>query len=252
MDLGKIRLLVFALWLLAARIGQAQDGLWLAHVDSLWQQGAFEEALAILDDSLRRNPNAAELRWRRSRVYVELGLRARDKERQRALYRLGLEDARAAIAADSLNSRAYAAAAIAVGRLALVSSASAKVELARQIRAYIDQALALDPSDDVAYHLRGRWHYEVATLSFFERTLVRLIYGGIPDASLEEAAEDFRRALALRKRVVHHLELGRTLLQLGDREGAIHELERALALPPTEPDDALYQEEARRLLARIR
>jgi len=249
---GKIPLLIVVLWLLAAKVGQAQDGLWLAHVDSLWRQGAFEEALALLDDSLRRNPNAAELRWRRSRVRVELGLRASDKERQRELYRLGLEDARAAIAADSLNSRAYVAAAIAAGRLALVSGPRAKVELARQIRAYIDRALALDPNGDIAYHLRGRWRYEVATLSFFERTLVRLIYGGLPDASLEEAAEDFRRALALRERVVHHLELGRTLLRLGDREGAIHELERALALSPTDPDDTTYQEEARRLLARIR
>ncbi|BBM70565.1 tetratricopeptide repeat protein [Rhodothermus marinus] len=249
---GKTRLLIVALWLLGAKVGWAQDGLWLAHVDSLWRQGAFEKALALLDDSLQRNPNAAELRWRRSRVRVELGLRARDKERRRELYRLGLEDARAAIAADSLNSRAYVAAAIAAGRLALVSGPRDKVERARQIRAYIDRALALDPNDDIAYHLRGRWHYEVATLNFFERTLVRLIYGGLPDASLEEAAADFRRALALRERVVHHLELGRTLLRLGDREGAIHELERALALPPSEPDDTTYQEEARRLLARIR
>ncbi len=244
--------LLGAFGLLLVEAGWAQNGRWLAHVDSLWRQGAFEEALALLDDSLQRNPNAAELHWRRSRLRVELGLRARDKERQRALYRLGLEDARAAIAADPRNSRAYVAAAIAAGRLALVSGPRTKVELARQIRAYIDRALALDPNDDIAYHLRGRWHYEVATLSFFERTLVRLIYGGLPDASLEQAAEDFRRALALRERVVHYLELGRTLLRLGDREGAVHELERALALPLTEPDDTTYQEEARRLLERIR
>ncbi|SHK18657.1 tetratricopeptide repeat protein [Rhodothermus profundi] len=240
------------LGLLLGKAGWAQDGAWLAYVDSLWQQGAFAEALALLNDSLQRTPNAAELLWRRSRVRVELGMRASEKQQQRALYWQALEDAQAAIAADSLNSQAYVAAAIAAGRLALVSGARAKVEHARQIRAYIDRALALDPNDDVAYHLRGRWHYEVATLSGFERTLVRLLYGGLPDASLEEAASDFRRALAIRERVVHHLELGRTLLRLGDRAGAIRELKRALALPPTEPSDTTYQEDARRLLGRIR
>ncbi len=249
---SKTKLVHLVLLLFVVEAGRAQNGAWLAHVDSLWQRGAFEEALALLNDSLQHNPGAPDLLWRRSRVRVELGMRVRDKERQRDLYRLGLEDARAAIAADSLNSQAYVAAAIAAGRLALVSSPRTKVTYVRQIRAYIDRALALNPNDDIAYHVRGRWHYEVATLSFFERTLVRVIYGGLPDASLEAAAADFRRALALRERIVHHLELGRTLLRLGDREGAIQELEQALALPPTEPDDPTYQEEARQLLARIR
>jgi len=238
--------------LLVVAAGQAQNGAWLAHVDSLWQRGAFEEALALLNNGLQHNPGAADLLWRRSRVRVELGMRAPEKGQQRALYRQALADAQAAIAADSLNSRAYVAAAIAAGRLALVSSPRDKVAYARQIRGYIDRALALNPNDDIAYHVRGRWHYEVATLSFFERTLVRVIYGGLPDASLEAAAADFRRALALRERIVHHLELGRTLLRLGDREGAIRELEQALALPPVEPNDSTYQEDARRLLARIR
>ncbi|MDQ7041287.1 MAG: hypothetical protein Q9M35_10145 [Rhodothermus sp.] len=249
---GKTGLVHLVLLLLVVEAEQAQDDVGLAHIDSLWQCGAFEEALALLNERLQHSPGAADVRWRRSRVRVELGMRAREKERQRELYWMGLQDAQAAIAADSLNSQAYVAAAIAAGRLALVSSPRAKVTYARQIRAYIDRALALNPNDDIAYHLRGRWHYEVATLSFFERTLVRLLYGGLPNASLEEAAADFRRALAIRERVVHHLELGRTLLRLGDREGAIRELERALALPPVEPDDTTYQEDARRLLARIR
>lgn len=236
-----------------AALGQsAPAALDLRRADSLWQAGAFAEALEVVETGLRHGYNRAEWLWRRSRLRVEQGLRASDKTQQRQAYQAALVDAQAAIAIDSLNDRAYVAAAIAAGQLALVSSPHAKVEIARQIKAYIDRALLLNPHDDIAYHLRGRWYYEVATLNALERAIVNVIYGGLPQASLEQAAADFRKALAIRPRVVHYLELGRTLLRMGQREAAQRELEHALALPLNEPNDPIYQAEARVLLRRLR
>lgn len=39
------------------------------------------------------------------------------------------------------------------------------------------KALALEPGNDLAHHLMGRWHYEMAGLNAVVRTLVRLLYG---------------------------------------------------------------------------
>ncbi|GBD00734.1 hypothetical protein HRbin18_00448 [bacterium HR18] len=236
-----------------ASLGQsASSSIRLYQADSLWQAGAFAKALEVVEAGLQYEHDRAEWLWRRSRLRVEQGLRASEKAQQRQWYQAALADAQAAIALDSLNSRAYVAAAIAAGRLALVSHPQAKVEHARQIKAYIDRALFLDPQNDIAYHLRGRWYYEVATLSALERAIVKVVYGGLPRASLEQAAADFRQALTLKPRVVHYLELGRTLLRLKQPEAARRALEHALALSPSEPNDSLYQAEAQALLRRLR
>ena len=45
MGSGKSRLLVVALWPLAAKVGQAQDGLWLAQTPQMFPAGPLARAL---------------------------------------------------------------------------------------------------------------------------------------------------------------------------------------------------------------
>ena len=52
----------------------------------------------------------------------------------------------------------------------------------------------LDPENEMAYHVRGRWHYGVADLNWIERAVVKTVYGGLPDASFEQAARDLEKA----------------------------------------------------------
>ena len=64
-----------------------------------------------------------------------------------------------------------------MGRLALLSDNKTKVKLAHDAREEAVMALALEPSNDLAHHLMGRWHYEMANLNVVVRTLVRVMYG---------------------------------------------------------------------------
>ncbi len=67
------------------------------------------------------------------------------------------------------------------------------------------------------------------------------------------ATAAFLRAIELEPHYLnHHLELGRTYLQLKRRDEARRELERVLALPPTSnPRDPHFQQQARELLGRL-
>ena len=76
-----------------------------------------------------------------------------------------------------------------MGRLALLSDNKTKVRLAHDAREEAVTALALEPSNDLAHHLMGRWHYEMANLNVVVRTLVRVMYGtalapGVPQHAL--------------------------------------------------------------------
>jgi tetratricopeptide (TPR) repeat protein len=60
------------------------------------------------------------------------------------------------------SARAHTTMAVASGRLALFTEDNrTRVALCNRIRAEAEAAVALDPSEDVAHHALGRWHYEV-------------------------------------------------------------------------------------------
>ncbi|MEW5318767.1 MAG: hypothetical protein WDW38_009960 [Sanguina aurantia] len=73
-----------------------------------------------------------------------------------------LEYAEAAVAADPRCMSARVACCVSKGRLALfVSDARTKVKLACDAQSDVKVAIELDPSNDTAHHLMGRWNYEM-------------------------------------------------------------------------------------------
>lgn len=220
----------------------------LATVDQLRTEGDFRQAFAMLNGLMQKHPNHAGVLWRLSRTKVDIG-EQREREDERAqFYREALTHAEAAIQADSMNARAYLAGAIAAGRVGLISGTRQKVEMSRSVKEYVDRAIELNPDLPAAYHVRARWNYEVASLGFFSRAIVRAVYGGLPDASYEAAVENFERSIALDDRVVDRLELGRTYLAMDQEGKARAQWEKALTLPNKDPDDPQYKEEVRELL----
>ena len=143
--------------------------------------------------------------------------------------------------------------AICYGKIAIYADTRTKIEYSRLVKEYADQALALDPAYDYAYHILGRWHYEVATLGFAARWIVKLVYGGLPNASTAEAVRCLRRACELSPDLpAHRIELGIALIADGQRDLARQTLEAALALPPREKHDAESRQRAREALAHLR
>lgn len=139
------------------------------------------------------------------------------------------------------------------GRLAYFSDNRAKVRLARDAEDVARKAVVLHPQSDLIHHLLGRWHYEMAGLSAFARTVVRLVYGTtLHPGSYQGALAEFQIAARLApNRLIHHVELGKAHWRLGNREQAIEALERALQLEVIDINDYLELEEGNTLLKRI-
>lgn len=220
-------------------------------IDAQRAAGDFQEALAALQDLRDQSlspTERADVLWRLAWTKVDIGEQTDDDDRQEQLYREALEVARTAVAADSLDDAAHLVLAIAAGRTALTAGTREKIELSRTVKEHADRAIALDPTNDGAYHARGRWHYEVASLGFLTRSIVRLVYGGLPDASYEQAAQDFQQAIDVSDRIVHRLELGRTYRKLDQPAEARAQLQKVLAMPAEDPDDPMYKRQARAML----
>jgi tetratricopeptide (TPR) repeat protein len=223
-----------------------------AELDERWAAGAFHETLVALRQMRAERPGNVEVLWRLSWVKTDLGRQMEDgAPGQAALYREAMEDAQRAVAVGPNHAQAHLSLAVAAGLSASVAGTRDRVRYSRVVQDHVNRAIELNPQSDVAFMVRGLWHMEVASLGFFTRTIVRTVYGGLPNASHAQAAQDFRRAIELNDRIIHRIGLGRALIELGRTEEARTELRLALAMPGEGPGMRAHRQRARELLSQL-
>ena len=185
----------------------------------------FEEAVKLSPSNLVSLCMAAK-QWSDLTFYHDV---KSDRERQLVNIK-ALEYAERAIAAHPDHHGGYMSACISKGRLALFCDNRTKVRLAKEAQEAARTALKLGPDSDLAHHLMGRWHYEMAKINVVVRTVVRLMYGtALQPGTKEEALQLYKKAVELAPdRLVHHTEAGRVALELGRTEEARAYLTRAL------------------------
>lgn len=220
----------------------------LVRVDEMRSQGQFRDALSRLSELRSTHGDRVEILWRLSFTRVDIGKTVDPEGAAEQHYREALKLAEAALTVDASNAHAHLARAVAEGRLALGAGTQERVQRSRAVKTHADRAIEIDPNLSGAFHVRGRWNREVADLNFLERTLVRTVYGGLPDASFEQAVRDFERAIELENVRFHHLELAKTYLKMDRPADARTHLQTAIDLPAREPFAQRHKEEAQELL----
>ena len=212
-----------------------------------------EEALPVYQQVVQTDPHNLTALCHCSDLSCRIGNRQRDRERKIAFFRAGYGYAQSAYRLDSTNAEVNIVMAFSLARMALIQSGREKVAAAGDIKRYAEQAIRYDPSNYKAWHILGRWHYEVSNLSFIERTLARWFFGALPEASLEEAIRDYEKSRALRPDfMLNYLELAKAWRREGQKEKAIALLVRLESLHDAMYDDRTVRKEGRQLLAELR
>ncbi|EFN58815.1 hypothetical protein CHLNCDRAFT_140622 [Chlorella variabilis] len=143
---------------------------------------------------------------------------------------------------------------ISKGRLALFTDNKTKVRLAKEAQQCAYTAIECDPGSDVAHHLMGRWHYEMAQINVVLRTLVRIMYGtALAPGTRQDALASYRRAAQLAPgRLIHKVEAGRVHLELGQVQEGVEQLEAALVCDVEDINAWHTRMDAEKLLAQVR
>lgn len=223
---------------------------YLAQGDVADAKGKAEKALSLYLAADQLQPNDANILWRVAKQYSELGDKKGADRKQWG--EKALDAANRAKEIDPKNSKVRLILSIVYGRIALGENNRRKVELSRLIKEEAEAAIRLNPREEYAHHVLGRWNYEMAGVNPFLKTMGQAIYGRFPDASYEKAAEHFQKATEIApKQGVHHFELGRTYLALGKNEEARQEFRRVLALPSKNQSDEAVKEQARAALQKL-
>lgn len=223
----------------------------LGEVDRLLEFGKYEQAIDRLEDLVEDHPRDVEFAWRHGKAYVDIGevkAEVGTEEETKRAYERGVELLREARELDPDNRDATFNLAIAIGRYSLMGGNRAKVEGSREVKELAEKTIEIDPDYDGAYHLLGRWHREVADLGFFTKALVEIVYGGFPDASLEQALANYEKAYSIRPIMAHRLEMGIVLDMMGREDEAEAIFEEVLKMESDHVDAWLMRAEAKRRL----
>lgn len=237
--------LVFSVSALRA---QSPDAL-IRKADVLDTNLHAEEALNLYLEAAKAKPNDADLCVRIARQYRHLMADASSKDEKLRLGGLALNYSQQAATCGPNDSDAQLDAAITYGKMISLQSNKEQVKDSKLIRAAAEKAIKLNPKNDTAWYILGRWHRSVAGMSAAKRSMAGMLYGALPPASNAHAVNYLQTAIALNpKRLMHYIELGCVYAQMGQAADARKYLEKGLAMPCREKDDEDLKEQGRKAL----
>lgn len=191
--------------------------------------------------------------WNASFLYSRVGNRFDNKEKQKEYFHKAKELAERALKVDSNDAESNFVMSVAMGRMALISGAKARVAASHDIKHYAEMALKYDSLHAGAWHVLGRWNYEVANLNFAERMAAHLLFGGLPKgASDQNAINDYKKAIKYDSdNMLYYRDLAIVYKKEGKKQKAVETLKQLLSLNPKSPDDPKYVKEAKEMLQKL-
>ena len=218
----------------------------LHRIEELLIQGESQQAWQVLEGIPEDNLDTDDRLWIMARVQYEMG-RVADKDGMPYLQKAE-EYAQSAIEENADNAEGYKWLAITLGAQAKHSDTKAQVKISNKVKENIERAIALNPDDDISYLVLSRWHYKNSSLGGIARAFAKVLYGGLPEASLDEAERLLLHAIKLRDRIAHHYYLAKVYDRMERREDVKIQFELAILLPVTFPEETEEKEKAKKKL----
>lgn len=211
------------------------------------------EALAKFKEALKTQPTNVYALCRCSELCSRLANRVKNNNKLRNDYYSAAKTyAETALNVSPNSSDPNFVMAVVMGRLALTKSGREKISAAKDIKKYADLALLYDKTNYKAWHVLGKWFYEVSDLNGFERIGIKWFYGGMPKASFNDAINAYEKSRELAPTfMLNYLELARTYHKNHQDAKAIGLLKLVPNLPIKTEDDLNIKEQSKKMLAEL-
>ncbi len=213
--------------------------------DAEERMGRTRAALELFREAEQYDPANVGILLRIAKQYSDLVGPTKPEAAAQGVAEKSLSYSKRAVALDPNSAKGRLSLAVAYGRMTDFVGNKMKLEYSKLIKHEAEKSLELDPTDDFAYHVLGRWHFGVANVNAMLKTMARMVYGGMPAASNEDAAKFLKKATEIApQRIIHHSELARVYRTMGRKELAQKEWQTVLALPAKDKEDERDKREA--------
>ena len=219
-------------------------------IDKLQEESKFEEALILCEKNY--NSEDVEILWRIARSYFDIADQTSNEEIQKINIDKALPYSRAALDLDPSSAKANHWYAVIIGKKGVLEGTKQKIINSYEVKKYGLKAIELDPNYDGTHHLMGRWHYNVADLAWYERTIASVVYETPPDGSFEEAIGYFKDAIKANPADIrHYLWLGKSYYQISKYSEAKSVLDKGMKLNLKNESDRLLLKQVKELYKKL-
>ncbi|MCP9752045.1 M48 family metallopeptidase [Ferruginibacter sp. HRS2-29] len=202
----------------------------------------FKEVLVVQPGNMQALTKCSELCSR-------IGSREKIAANRDIYFAAALSYANKALLIDAKNDRANVCRAMALGKSSLTKSGKEKIKSAKEIKRHLDVALATNPSNYLAWHILGRWNYELSNVSGVEKAAAKVFFGGIPQGSLKDAIMYFEKARTLSPHfILNNIELAKAYHKNDEDTKAIALLKAVQGFPNVTEDDAKHKADALKMI----
>ncbi|KAJ1372290.1 hypothetical protein KIN20_034408 [Parelaphostrongylus tenuis] len=222
-----------------------------AEVDQYFSSENVRQGYDMLKKRLDDGDKSSEVLWRLAKFCYELACRTSDKSKKKDLIFEGKAFALDGHCSNPGDFNSLKWAAIMTGQSTDYLGTKEKIEEGGKFKNLLDKALAVDQKEYSLRHMRGRYAFSVASLSWIERKAAAVFYSTPPTATLDEALEDFLSAYAEKPEWMENLMfIARVYLAKHDKQNAKVFLNKIVALAPCDEAEREMVQEATKLLAK--
>ncbi|RPE09093.1 hypothetical protein EGT74_18975 [Chitinophaga lutea] len=246
--LKKAIILFFACWASLCAQAQSIEEI-IAQAQQLDKQMKEGEALEKYREAVQVSPGHVLAFTQASLLAGREGARQKDKAAKQEFYNNAKVYAYEALKVEPENAEANYAMAMALNRIGQISGAKEKVAAAKEVKKYADLALKFKPDYAEAWHLIGRWNFDLYNLSTIEKAAAKVLFGGVPPGTMEEAIAAYEKCLKLKPAfVVNYYDLALAYRQNNQETLAMEVLNKGLRMRPIYQDDPGYKAEMKKML----
>ena len=220
--------------------------------DNLNLNGKYNEELVELNNAILLYPNNVDILWRIARAHFEIADQTDNINIHKKHFYPGFKAVESAVRINPNSSKANHWYAVLVGKIGMLEGTEQKIKNSYEVEKYALKAIELDPSYDGTYHVMGRWHYELANLSWFERKIAEWVYTTPPNGGYEQAIFFFQKAINVKDdEIRHYFWLAKTYLKMSANKEAEKIFKKILTLTPFDNSDVNMQSESKVYLENI-
>ncbi len=245
----KIIFIVFTCF--QSEIAVAQDvNVMLKEAENLEYKLKEVEALDKYKQVLVEDGKNLKALVKSAELTAAIGARLPAKKDKQLYYQSALAFAQRAINVDATSADANYVVAVASGKLTDVETENKKiVAYVKDVKVYVDKALSINPNHAKANYTLGKWHLEMVNLAGYKKVAVKLLYGGLPNGTLESAILYMEKCRSIDQYfMLNCLDLAKAYVQNSKPPKAIEVLQKLVKLPLRTADDAAIKEEGKKML----